>query len=243
VSVRRVCIHQPTYLPWLGFFDKLLASDVWVVLDDVLVPRKSWITRVNIRGEHGPLLLSIPILNRMSERTRLGDVLVDNTQQWRRKHLGAITHAYAKRPYFASLEPLLHATYAEAHARLVDVTMVGVRMLCRLMNLDVDVVSSSSLDIGEATGTERLVRLTRAVGGDAYVTGSGSRGYLEPALFDSAGLGLEWQDYVERPYVQGRGEFVGRLSALDAVAELGTTGTAELLRGGHRPPCREEMAT
>lgn len=241
VSARRVCIHQPTYLPWLGFFDKLLASDVWVVLDDAELSRQSWITRVHVRNGGERLLLSIPVRHRFSDHAPLHDIRIDTSHHWQRKHDRALRQSYGRSPHFAAIEPLLVVLYTTPAERLVDFTMIGLEWLRERLGVAVEIVYSSRLDAGAATGTERLVRLTRAVGGEVYVTGSGSRGYLEPAQFYAAGLGLEWQDYVEQPYRQGRGAFVNRLSALDAMAELGAAGSAELLRRGHRRPRAQEV--
>jgi hypothetical protein len=46
-----VAIHQPNFLPWLGFFDKLARADVFVLLNSVQFPRTSkgtWINRVKL---------------------------------------------------------------------------------------------------------------------------------------------------------------------------------------------------
>lgn len=64
INLKKVAIHQPNYLPWLGFFDKMSRSDVFVILDDVQFPKGApgtWISRARIAMNGQRRWLSVPI--------------------------------------------------------------------------------------------------------------------------------------------------------------------------------------
>ena len=40
---KKICvIMQPTYLPWIGYFDLIKQSDIFVFLDDVQYTKQDW---------------------------------------------------------------------------------------------------------------------------------------------------------------------------------------------------------
>ena len=73
----------------------------------------------------------------------------------------------------------------------------------------------------KTTGTERLVELCAAQGADVYLTGTGSRDYLDESLFAARGIRVEWQSFAHPVYPQLHGEFTSGLSALDCLMLCG----------------------
>ncbi len=227
----RVCIHQPTYLPWLGFFHKLSISDTWIVLDDCQLTRQSWISRVHVKGANGRVLLSVPVRYRFGDQAPLRDIRIDDSHGWRRKHEATLRQAYGRSPHFAAIEPLLEITFGRRHEFLADLDLAGIEWLGATLGVAPRRCASTTLGLAHLTGSERLAALTRAVGGDTYVSGRGSDEYLEPGVFAAAGVALEYQDFVAMPYPQaGGGEFLPGLSALDAIASVGVEAAAALAR-------------
>ena len=38
----KVAIMQPTYLPWAGYFGLMMASDIFIFLDNVQFEKRGW---------------------------------------------------------------------------------------------------------------------------------------------------------------------------------------------------------
>lgn len=100
-------ILQPGYLPWLGFFDQLFRSDVFVIYDDVQYDKNGWRNRNRIKTPQGPLWLTVPVLTKGKSGQLVCETMINNNENWRVKHLNAIQSNYAKAPFLSSVFPLL----------------------------------------------------------------------------------------------------------------------------------------
>lgn len=211
----RVTVHQPDFMPWLGFFARWRDSDLYVVLDDVQFLRRGWHHRDRIKTAAGPAWLTVPVRKKGRFEQLIRDVEVEDGP-WRRKHLAAIAAAYARAPRFAEVFPLLEEVYGRNHARLMDLNLDLLRLFARLLGIATPLAPASAHGLTE-TGTARLVRLCELHGADAYLTGTGSRDYLDESLFAARGIRVEWREYAHAPYPQLHGDFVPGLSALDCL--------------------------
>lgn len=230
----RVAIHQPNYVPWCGFFAKLRAADVLVLLDDVQMPRgRSYVSRAQVLGPQGPQWLTVPTHHAAAEP--IHDVrCVEGA--FVRRHLATLRARYGRQPHFpevmARLEPIYTAAAAEPQPLLGTLNQHLIGAIALYLGLQQPRILASTLGC-PGRGDERLAALVRAVGGTTYVSGPGGERYQDPARFAAAGLRLLIRRYRPVPYEQGR-PFVPGLSVLDALFRLGR-GTTELLRYPDEP--------
>jgi hypothetical protein len=235
----RVAIHQPNYVPWCGFFAKLRAADVLVLLDDVQMPRgRSYVSRAQVLGPDGPLWLTVPTHHAAHER--ILDVRPVDAGFCRR-HLMTLRARYGRTPHFAEvlavIEPIYAAVVAEPpeQRRLVTLNLRLIAALAAYLGLDRPLLRASALSVprspdehGGERGDDHLIALVRAVGGRVYLSGPGGERYQDPARFAAAGIELQLRRYRPLPYDQGR-PFVPGLSLLDPLFRLGRD-AASLLR-------------
>ena len=230
-STRIVAAHQPTFLPWLGWFDKALRADVLIVLDDVQWPREgsgNWMNRVRVLVGDEPHWITAPV--RRSGLQRVDEVHFDEAQPWREKILRTLEHNYRRAPAFDVTFPLIEEIVRNPEPRVAAYNDANARRLLDALALEAELVRSSALP-AEAQGTQRLIELTRTVGGSVYMSGDGAQGYLDEAAFTGSGVELRFQEYLHPRYEQGR-EFVAGLSIADALFRCGVDGTRALLLGG-----------
>ncbi|MGH2922437.1 MAG: WbqC family protein [Solirubrobacterales bacterium] len=231
MASRLVAIHQPNFLPWLGYLDKIARADVFVLLDDAEFSKGSPTNRVRILINGEPRWLTVPVSRAGGSSQRIAEVEIRDGERWRQKGPETVRHAYARAPQFdeafAFVEPLLR----EPADRLADYNERAIRELAgRLAPEGAEIVRSSSLDAG-GRATERLAAIVAAVGGDAYLAGGGAGGYQEDERFASAGIELVRQDFRHPDYLQLADEPVHGLSVVDALMSCGFERTAEMLSG------------
>ena len=225
----KVAIHQPHYLPWLGYLAKWAAADLLVFLDTVQYEKNGWQNRNRIKTARGPRWLTVPVHARLG--TAIGDVTVDTVQPWRTRHLRAIEEAYAGAPHLGRHRAALAALYAAEWDRLAPLAVGSARMLADACGIRTPALLASDLGI-EATGaTTRLVALCRAVGADTYLSGRDGAAYLDLGLFAAAGIGVEAQQYTHPVYPQAHGEFVPFLTGLDLLLTHGDEALSILCGG------------
>lgn len=218
---RTLVVLQPGYLPWLGFFDQMRRSDIFVFYDDVQFDKNGWRNRNRIKSPGGePHWLTVPVrVSSLSQR--IYETEIDTRQPWARKHLGTIKQFYARAPYLKRYLPELEELLmGRAWERLIDLDAAVIELLCRWLDIKREMARSSELGI-EGERSERLLNICLATGASRYLSGNAARVYLDTELFSSHGIEVEWQDYEHPTYPQQHGEFVPFLSALDLLLNCG----------------------
>jgi len=226
-----VCaVHQPQYMPWLGFFSKLDAADIFVIYDDTQYKHDEWQNRNRIKTANGVQWLTVPVHHHQGETIR--DIRIDNLKRWARKHAHALATNYARAPFYKEHAEEFAGVYGRPWEGLAEINVAVIRLLCRLLGIETPMVLSSDLDY-QGTATDALVSLCGVVGADAYLSGPGGREYLETGKFHAAGLELAFHDFDHPTYPQQYGEFVPYLSAVDLVFNCGPD-SLDLIRSGRR---------
>ena len=215
-----VAAHQPNFLPWLGFFDKLARADVLVLLDDVQFPRSGagvWTNRVGVLVQGERRWLTVPIERAGHGRQQVREVRIDDVQQWRRKVMRTLEQSYAKAPAFDEAFPFVQGLIETEAELLAEFNELALRAIARELGLDEHRIRRSSEVETEAQGTDLLIALTRELGGSTYLSGDGAGGYQEDDRFAAAGIELRFLRYEHPVYPQRSPEFVPGLSVVDAL--------------------------
>ena len=217
----RVAIHQPQYLPWLGYLDKLDRSDVFVLLDTVQFKKNEWQNRNRIRTAQGWQYLTVPVLREFPQR--LDRVRINNQADWRRKHVQALETHYGKAPQYGRYAPLFRELLARDWERLSLLNEAVLAALAGAFGITTPIVKASQFETREEQ-TGRLVDLCKAVGADCYLAGAGGRRYMNLEEFQAAGIAVEFQGFVSPEYAQVYGPFIPGLSAVDLLFTCGREG-------------------
>ncbi len=214
-----VAIHQPHYLPWLRYFDKIARCDVFIVLDNIQYNKNGWQNRNKIKTAQGATLLTVPVHAPLGSTLDL--VRVDHTSRWGRKHWATILQSYARAPYFDDYRSFLADVYAREWEGLNELNRHMLECYVQSLGIRTPIVYSSDLDVpGEAT--TRLVNLLRAVGADRYYSGAYALDqYLDADLLSEAGITLEIQQWTSPVYPQLHGDFIPDLAIVDLLMNCG----------------------
>jgi len=218
-----VSAHQPNFAPWVGFFDKMLQSDVLVLLDTVQFIKRGYQNRTRVKGPGGAQWLTVPVVSKGRYDQLTKDVEIDESVDWRRVHLRTLRTVLAKTPHLDELLACVEPVYAlHGSRKLAEFNTLLIRGLASHFGIGTRLVLASELNCG-GQSTQLMLNVTRAVGGDVYLSGPTGRDYLEPELFTSAGVTLRFHSFEPFAYPQRFGEFVAGLSCLDYAANTGFT--------------------
>ena len=215
-----VAIHQPNFLPWLGYFYKLSASDVFVFLDDAQYSKNSFINRNKIKTAQGEIWLTIPVKFNFGQA--INEVKInDHDSNWREKHLKTILMNYKKAQFFDEIFTLLDSVYKKQNwERLIDINIELFKEIIGYLQLENEIICSSVLQINDQS-TERLAKIVKKLNGDIYLSGAGGAKYQEEEIFKRENITLKYSNFTHPTYQQLWHSFVPNLSIIDVLFNCG----------------------
>ena len=223
-------IHQPQYLPWLGYFSKLDAADIFVIYDNAQYKHDEWQNRNRIKTSAGPQWLTVPVHHKQG--LLINEVEIETANPWARKHSAAISQSYGRAPFFNDYSRELLRLYHRHWANLAALSTETVRLICELLGIKQQVVLASQLTYS-GRATDALISICKAVGAQSYLSGSGGRNYLQMDKVAAAGLELLFHDYEHPAYAQMHGKFEPNLSTVDLLFNCGPD-SLTIIRSGRR---------
>ena len=220
VKSMRVTILQPSYLPWLGFFEQMHRSDQFVLYDDVQFTRRDWRNRNRVRVLEGSVWLTVPVIQKNKYEQSLLETKIDNSTSWKRKHLETIRCHYSKTPFFDLHFPWCEKIFNSEWNFLLDLSLETIQYLKGELKINTPLLRSSEL--GEpGNKTERLVSICKQLGATQYLSGESARNYISETDFFDQGIELEYQEYQHPEYPQRYEGFVPFLSTIDLLFNCG----------------------
>ncbi len=224
-----VSAHQPYFAPFPGYFYKVHLSDVFVLLDAVQFPRgTTWISRNRFKNDQGTLWMTIPVRKKGLGLQRIDQVRICHDGRWERKHLESLRIAYRHAPYFEDHEELLDGLFDAD--RLIDLNLRVFRHIMDRLSIRTRVVRLSELEV-TARGPALLAAAARELGASRFLAQAPAGKFLNPALFEAAGIELSFFQYPSPVYPQLWGEFIPNLSTLDLIFNCGADKARKILFG------------
>ena len=222
-------VHQPNFVPWLGYFHKIARSDKFVILDQVQIPRgKSVANRNKIKTPSGPLEIVVPLThpqgnNRLS--SYLDVCLADQT--WQKKALKTISYNYGKTPFFKEVFGLLEEAFS--NESFCNMNSYFISEVCSRTEIKTPVFFQSQLNNIGGENNELIISICKSLGADVYLSGTGAAKYNDKELYRENEIELVYQDFKHPIYLQQHGEFISHLSVVDMLFNVGFNGMAKWL--------------
>jgi hypothetical protein len=213
-------VHQPQYLPWLGYFHKIANCDSFVFLDDVQFKKREFQNRNKIKTPSGPLWLTVPVATKGHFDQLIKDVRINNEENWAAEHYKSIEHNYHRSPHFIEHEEFFRKLYEKKWDFLIDISMELIRYMLSYLKIETPAKYSSEFQV-KSFSTQRIIDLCRCTGSGAYLSGSGGRDYMDMALFDRNNIAVMFQDFKHPEYAQMFEGFEPYLSIIDLVFNCG----------------------
>jgi hypothetical protein len=218
VQMRSVSIHQPNYIPWLGYFYKIFQSDYFVFLDDVQFSNEGMHNYHYIKTKNGPLRIRIPVHQTLGDK--ISEVKIKNELNWREKHLTLLRQNYGDAEYFDEVFSDFMNLIYEEHQYLSSLNMSIIKFICRKLGMESQFFNSSELNISTAKETKILDICTKLNCG-IYYSGTGARAYQNDEHFQDRGIALKYCEYKILDYQQQYSGFQSNVSIIDFLMNCG----------------------
>jgi len=203
-----------------------------VLLDDVQFPLGgSWINRNRFKNDQGELWLTVPVWKRGRSLQRIDQVEIYNEENWQKKHLLSLVHAYSHAPYWDEHSQFCQGIYQNPWHGLLELNLDILDYLRSALSIGQPFLRNSSLAI-ESKGSQRLVDICKALGARKYLTIASSHKYLDEDLFQKSGIHLVYYKYEAPVYPQLWGDFLANLSVLDLLLICGPKSAGLIQRAG-----------
>lgn len=219
-----VAAHQPLYLPWLGYFDKIRSVDTFCLVDTIPFELDSFQHKNRIHASHeaSEEWLCVPVQSQEgSPAPLIKDIRIENKNPWRREHWAKLESAYRSAPHFGEYTLFFQDTYQRDWNLLVDLNEHLIRGLAGFFGIKTRIVRSSNLSV-DWSHENLHVGICRALGAGRYMSGAGGNcTYLDEIELKKAGIEHIVQQFTHPIYPQFHREFVPRLAAVDLLFNCG----------------------
>ena len=230
----KISIIQPLYLPWLGFFEMIAASDAYVAFDHVKFEPSSWQQRNRIKGPNGPFFITVPVRKTRKGLDRICDKEIEYGEPWVKKHMKSLELCYRKTPYFDRYFPGIRSLMENRFKYIAELNVELIRLLLGFIGIEKKVIRSSGLALGDDKDlgkNERLIHLMKVVGATSFYEGASGAEFIDRSRFVSEGMEVYFQAYDHPTYPQAHGEFVPYMSVVDLLFNCGE-GALSIIKGG-----------
>jgi hypothetical protein len=203
-----VAVHQPQYLPWLGYFDKIRRADIFCYLDSVQYKKNDWQNRNRIKTSQGWQWLTVPVRFQFPEK--ICDVKIIPMVNWRKKHLQALVTNYRRAPFFKQYIEVYEQIYSEDCERFKEALGLSQK----------PAITSSQLNLRKDP-TDRLIDICKEVKADTYLAGQDGIKYMDLERFKENGIEVIIQDFKHPVYPQMFNDFESHMSVVDLLFNCG----------------------
>jgi len=218
-----VSIHQPNYIPWLGYFYKIANSDIFVYLDIVQYPRgQSFAARNKIKTPNGSTYLTIPVSipgGKKGKALYIEVIFAD--ESWKGRHLKTVELNYKKAPYFKEIFEIYSSQLDRSHS-LTELNINLIEAFCHYLEIPTKRIRLSDILTDFGQKTDLIVDICIKTDSTIYLSGDGSgREYNDEKLLNQNGIELTYADFNSPVYSQLWGEFKSNLSIIDLLFNCG----------------------
>jgi hypothetical protein len=231
----KVAMMQPSFLPWLGYFELIYRADRFVFGDDSQFSVGSYHQRNRLfTGTEQVDWYVVPVNKKESFGRPLNETKTSEQAAWRQKMWRQVSYNYGRAPFFGQIAPAFERLLLAPAESLAVQNMAFIRLACDLMGIQREFLLSSQLPPC-GVRSQRVLELLRWCECDEYLCARGSFDYMkEDGVFPMAEITVRFQDFHATPYSQtgGKGKFYPNLSVFDSLFNVGPEETLKLIEAG-----------
>jgi WbqC-like protein family len=227
-----VTIHQPDFLPWIGFFNKVRLSELLVIGDSVQYRDKGYQNRNRIKTAVGAQWLTVPILHNWGQS--ILDVQIatnpQNGRTWHQLHMKTLQVNYSKAPYYDQYIGIFEKMYKKPQKLLADSNLEMLKSIFEILDINVPMKR-----VSEICQKTNIVEICKAVGADTYLSGPIGGKYMNEDFIIENKIRILWNNYEHPVYKQlfMKLGFMPYMSIIDLIFNEGPE-SLEIIKSGFK---------
>ena len=227
----RISFNQPAFIPWGGFFARLMHSDRMVLLDDTFLARGfTYVNRNRIKGPSGEAWITVPLKRKGRGRQKIKDLEIHGKERWAKDFILTLRHFYAKSLYIEPVLGCIKDTVYDPDSNFLSMVRKILINTKRYLNINTEFVFQSDTGVSR-NGVTLLVSLSKELGGNEVLMPYFSRNAVDWNPFRREKITVRFLRYDPPRYPQFWGFFLKRLSILDLLFCCGRAGRKVIERG------------
>ena len=213
----KVSIMQPYFFPYIGYFQLIANSDVFVIYDDVNFIKKGWINRNSILVNNTSYLFSMPLQN-VSQNKLINEIFITDLDKWKTDLLKTISSSYKKAPFYQDVYPLIEKIISFDELNLALYIQNSLQNLCAYLNLNTKLIMSSEIvKNNDLRGENKIIDICLQLGATQYVNAIGGIELYTQENFQVKNIDLKFIKSENIIYQQFKNEFKPWLSIIDVI--------------------------
>jgi hypothetical protein len=213
-------LMQPYFFPYLGYFDLIYQTDLWIVFDTVQYIRRGWMNRNRVLHPHqGWQYITVPV-RKHPRHTPIRAIRIADDLPWRQKIMGQLQHYRKHAPYFSQTMDLVTSCLESHETSLARLNVRCLQRVCEYLDLDFNVrfLSEMNLQLGPINAPDDwALQIALALGAEEYVNPPGGEGLYDAQKFADAGVKLTIRHLPPMEYACPGYEFIPNLSIIDVL--------------------------
>lgn len=223
----KVCIHQPDFIPYFGFFNKISKSDIFVIMDNVQLSKSGWTHRDKIKTKHGAEWLTIP-LKKIILKQRINEVQISNDTKWKKKHLNLIFENYKESKFYSEIIKIVEEIYLLETNYLFEFNLNAIKIILKLLGIKKEIKYLSKIN-AKGNKSTLLINILKSLECKIYMSGTGAKDFINLNEFKKYDLKVNFNNFKHPIYNQLHGKFICNLSIIDILFNCGIQKTKEII--------------
>lgn len=230
---------QPTFNPWIGYFELIDSVDLFLFLDTVQLSQQSWQTRNKIKVANKEFMFSIPIQKtKTKQELMIHETLLDfRKYDFRKKLSKTLLQNYRKSAFFHEVNPFIQELISFETPYLSQYNINIIQKITHKLHIQTEIQTLSQTSFKSDSKKGALVLdICLAFQADTYLTPLGAKTYLQEFYkeFEKHAIAISYQNY-NHPIYQQRGDsFIPYLGIFDLLYNEGFEKSIKIIRKGRK---------
>ncbi len=212
----KLSIMQPYFFPYIGYFQLLYVSDIFVIYDNIEYTKKGWINRNKLLKNGKDYLFTIPLKKDSDFRHIRERSISDDFNK--NKFLNQIKESYIKSPHYKTVYPIIEKIVLNNESNLFDYILYSVKQICEYLEVEKKIIKSSTVDIDHSLKSkDKILSICKALKAKIYINTIGGFDLYSKDDFNKSKIALKFIKPKGIKYNQFDHEFVPQLSIIDTM--------------------------